>query len=68
MVETKAELVCLSCSRRLGMVPTTGARKLYISATAELPDTVRLVGRRLRCGRCGGSVLLEDPQELYVAA
>ncbi|HWQ27598.1 MAG TPA: hypothetical protein VNM43_02045 [Dehalococcoidia bacterium] len=68
MVETKAELVCLSCSRRLGVVETTGERKLQLSPNATLPETVRIVGRQLRCGRCGGSVMLEDLQELYAAA
>ncbi len=64
----RAELVCLSCSRHLGTVDSAETRRLALSETAPLPEGVRRIGRQIRCGRCGGSVILEPVQELYAAA
>ena len=58
MTASHASITCLNCSRFLGEVSGTDGR-LRLVRPGEGGLTPRVVGRQLRCGRCGGNAWIE---------
>ena len=67
MATVRAEVTCLNCGRFLGEVENSGGRmRLLRPGTGGV--TPRVMGGKLRCGRCGGRALVETSADSLFAA
>ena len=67
----RGELTCLNCGRFLGTVEAREGRKLRLvkdGGRQPQAEAMEPTPGHLRCGRCGGRVVVEGMEKVRVAA